>query len=170
MARGTYVDTFPDQFQPFIFPRDVIPNTTLPASKEGTGDNANGVDMRSYMHGTMFRLPLRTAEAAAASLVIDPPNDSNKCTTVEDVMALFDAFKGDVAKRLLFLRYIESIEFYVCDGTPTAPDVKLLFRAGKMGDGGERGKEGKETRMGTEGTEGTEGRGLSRCVILQIML
>ena len=59
-------------------------------------------------------------------------------------MALFDAFKGDVAKRLLFLRYIESIEFYVCDGTPTAPDVKLLFRAGKTGDGdgGEEGKGG----------------------------
>ena len=49
VARGTYADTYPDQFQPFIFPSEVIPNTTLPASKEGTGDNANGVDMRSYV-------------------------------------------------------------------------------------------------------------------------
>ena len=71
-------------------------------------------------------------------------------------MALFDAFKGDVAKRLLFLRYIESIEFYVCDGTPTAPDVKLLFRAGKMSRRG-RGEKGQE------GEEGEEGRCFSRC-------
>ena len=110
----TYVDTYHDQFAPFLnIPSDVVPNPPF----DGAAASADGtLDCRSFFNGTLFRFPLRTPEAAQRSLITDPAKSIDGATTPAKVLELFESFAAGAKERLLFVKNIDTLAFYTLGG------------------------------------------------------
>ena len=89
-----------DQFKPYLI--DLI-----------------GCNLKEKFNGTLFRLPLRTREAAELSDI------SEKEYTEEDVLRLFDSFEKESIEVPLFLKNIEKIEVMIWEENEKEP--KLNF-------------------------------------------
>ncbi len=81
--------------------------------------------MATQLDGTLFRFPLRSEAAAAASDI------KGSATGPGDVIGLFGALKEVLPQALLFLKGVRSVEVLVLGG----------------GSGKERGAEGAAPRM-----------------------
>jgi hypothetical protein len=110
-----YLGQFPDQFQPYCH---------------------FGCDMNSAFAGTLFRFPLRTAEAAATSKL------RQEAYSLSAVRALLETMHSRAAETLLFLKGVNSVEVLVHSAHAAEPH--LVFRAqreasscaGVVGSGG----------------------------------
>lgn len=90
---------FPDQFSPFLH---------------------FGCDMLQPFPGTLFRFPLRNANAAARSQI-----KKEGCTST-DVLSLFTSFSQAVSETLLFLRNVKTISVFMKDDANN--EMQLLHR------------------------------------------
>lgn len=73
--------------------------------------------MTSHFAGTIFRFPLRTEELASKSKI------SKKPVSISDIEVLFEEFKQQLSEILLFLKNVESIEFYRYETTKEVRDM-----------------------------------------------
>ena len=80
-AGSSLLKHFPDQFKPYM---------------------RFGCDMRERFEGTLFRFPLRSAEAAACSQI-----KSSACKASE-VEALLHSFREQLGDTLLFLKSVQA--------------------------------------------------------------
>jgi sacsin len=88
LSQSKLVDQFPDQFKPYMH---------------------FGSTCADRFEGTLFRFPLRNAEAAKLSEIKTKP-----CTPSE-VLALLESFKSDAANALLFLKHVTKITIHSMD-------------------------------------------------------
>ena len=95
-----YLEQFPDQFSPYC---------------------AFGNDMDKPFPGTLFRFPLRTAEAAASSKL------RQEAYGPDAVRGLLDSIHARAAEILLFLKNVRSLEVLIKRAGDDKP--ALLFRA-----------------------------------------
>jgi hypothetical protein len=108
ISNPAIVSQFPDQFTPY---------------------EIDGLKWNKTFNGTLFRLPLRTPEQAATSLL------SKRALSVQDAAALLDALQLEASAMLLFLKSVTKIEIRewrddisgqeCAGGSPTASN--LLF-------------------------------------------
>lgn len=91
------------------FINDLVPRNQL---KPFEGLLANR--FAEQFHGTIIRLPLRTAENAARSEI------ANDVITTNNILELFDTFKSEALESLLFLKNIEKIEMYELSELPVS--------------------------------------------------
>ena len=97
---GQLLDHFPEQFEPFLF---------------------FGCDLRKRFDGTLFRFPLRTAEAAATSKL------RQEAYSPEAVRGLLSSIHARAGELLLFVKNVRSLEVFVKRAGETTPS--LFFRA-----------------------------------------
>ncbi|ETW06282.1 hypothetical protein, variant [Aphanomyces invadans] len=102
LARQDLLAQFPNQFAPF----------------KGFGCN-----LAAHFHGTMFRLPLRTANEARRSKL------SASIRTCEDIQHLLDEFFVESTMVLLFLRHLAKISIYEWTDGQDAPSMRYTTAA-----------------------------------------
>ncbi|KAH9483420.1 Sacsin [Psilocybe cubensis] len=72
--------------------------------------SGEAVDLKDFFNGTVFRLPLRTADQAKRSKI------KSTTTSVQDIRDVFDEFiTHGMEEAILFLRHITTIEFIHID-------------------------------------------------------
>jgi len=76
-----------------------------------------GNDMNSAFEGTLFRFPLRTPEQASRSRI------SDRSFGAEEMEELFEMFRTEAAKMLLFLKSVESLSYYSIREGETEPTL-----------------------------------------------
>ncbi|XP_030491993.2 uncharacterized protein LOC115707993 isoform X1 [Cannabis sativa] len=96
------LEQFPDQFSPFLH---------------------FGCDLQHPFPGTLFRFPLRSANAAARSQI------KKEGYAPEDVVSLFASFSQVVSDALLFLQNVKTVSVFVKEGS--GHEMQLLHRVQK---------------------------------------
>ncbi|KNC52147.1 sacs protein [Thecamonas trahens ATCC 50062] len=77
----------------------------------------------SNFDGTLFRLPLRTEDQAAASEL------SKEAFTSDDILQLFDDFAHDAHNMLLFLKHVACVNLLVWEAGASAPSLLVSLTA-----------------------------------------
>ncbi|KAK9808692.1 hypothetical protein WJX72_002029 [[Myrmecia] bisecta] len=107
--RANLLAQFPDSFSPYL---------------------QFGCTLHETFQGTLFRFPLRSEATASTSDIKAAPYSPR------DVLALFEAFRGEAGKALLFLKSVTRVAVHVRRAGQARP--KLLFRASlSTAEGGE---------------------------------
>ncbi|KAK9856110.1 hypothetical protein WJX84_004825 [Apatococcus fuscideae] len=96
--------------------------------------------------GTLFRFPLRTKELAQTSEICSVSYDG------DHILRLFDAFKQQSARVLLFLKSVARLNFYVQTASDQAP--QLLYSASAKSD--QRSQQQIKQFLGKSGSSDTK--------------
>jgi sacsin len=119
----------PDVHQPGGPLYDFVADSTDPAMVNQLSPFRRHVSSFSQsFDGTVIRLPLRTAEQASRSEIIQ--RRDRKPTTVDDIKEAFMSYATEISESLLFLRHISSITLKIGD-TVFAKAVGRKFHGAK---------------------------------------